>query len=509
MGGLLCIVTEPTASEQLQPATCGSPLTFPSMQRKFLSNLAFLLLVNLLIKPIWVFGIDRTVQNEVGAASYGLYFAVFNFSFLFSMVLDFGINNFNNRAIARHEGLLQQLLPNIFITKWLFSLLYVVITITTALVLDFSHTQVHLLWFLVINQILVSFVLYFRTNISALHLFRLDAILSVLDKVLMIVIIGILLWGNLTTQPFRIEWLVYGQTLAYAITALVAFVLVNLKARGVTWSWNAAVFRRIIRLSWPFALVGLLMSIYNRIDAVMIERMIPNGKEEAGIYAASYRILDFFNMIGFAFATILLPMYARMLKRKIPVSRLVGVAARTILSISVPVVCGCVFYRHEIMTLLYTDANVYWSDIFGLLTITFAGVSLTYVFGTLLTANGNLREMNLMAVGTVVLNITLNALLIPKYHALGATIATVVTQFIAAGVQIAICQSLFRFRVRGAMLLRTAFFAVVCVGVFVGMMPLPVPWLMRLSIGGLLCIGSALILRVVDVREMRGELTKN
>ncbi|MFT5859245.1 MAG: hypothetical protein ACI865_001345, partial [Flavobacteriaceae bacterium] len=36
------------------------------MQRKFLSGLALMLFLNLLIKPIAIFGIDAKIQNTVG-----------------------------------------------------------------------------------------------------------------------------------------------------------------------------------------------------------------------------------------------------------------------------------------------------------------------------------------------------------------------------------------------------------------------------------------------------------
>ena len=72
------------------------------MQRKFITNLALLLFLNFLIKPFWLFGIDRTVQNSVLAEDYGIYFTLFNFSMLFNILLDVGITNFNNKNIAQH-----------------------------------------------------------------------------------------------------------------------------------------------------------------------------------------------------------------------------------------------------------------------------------------------------------------------------------------------------------------------------------------------------------------------
>ena len=71
------------------------------MRKNFITNISFLLLLNLLIKPFWILGIDRGVQNALGPEVYGVYFALFNFSYVFQVILDFGINNYNNRLIAR------------------------------------------------------------------------------------------------------------------------------------------------------------------------------------------------------------------------------------------------------------------------------------------------------------------------------------------------------------------------------------------------------------------------
>ena len=92
------------------------------MQKKdFVFNVGLLIFLNLLIKPFWILGIDVGVQNSVGASQYGLYFAVFNFTFLFNMILDMGITNFNNRNIARHNQLLQNIFPdfNVKVIAWL------------------------------------------------------------------------------------------------------------------------------------------------------------------------------------------------------------------------------------------------------------------------------------------------------------------------------------------------------------------------------------------------------
>ena len=107
-------------------------------QQNFVFNICFLIFLNLLIKPFWILGIDVGVQNAVGAANYGLYFAVFNFTYLFNMLLDMGITNFNNRNIARHSQLLSKHLSGIITLKMLLGVVYLGVTFGVAAIIGYG-----------------------------------------------------------------------------------------------------------------------------------------------------------------------------------------------------------------------------------------------------------------------------------------------------------------------------------------------------------------------------------
>ena len=136
-------------------------------QAKFLSNAAFLIFVNLIVKPFWIFAIDRKVQNTVGEAQYGEYFALFNYTFLFYVLLDFGINNFNSRAIAQNRNVLNEYLPNMLIVKSGLAIVYLALCFFFA---QFQNFPTSWLLLMCINQILISFILYFRSNLQGLSL---------------------------------------------------------------------------------------------------------------------------------------------------------------------------------------------------------------------------------------------------------------------------------------------------------------------------------------------------
>ena len=103
------------------------------MKKFFVTNLFFLLALNILIKSFWILGIDRSVQNAVSAQDYGVYYALFNFTYLFNIILDFGIVNYNNRMIARHTNLLSKYFARIIPLKIILSLIYTVIVIVCGL----------------------------------------------------------------------------------------------------------------------------------------------------------------------------------------------------------------------------------------------------------------------------------------------------------------------------------------------------------------------------------------
>ncbi len=484
------------------------------MQGKFVKNLTLLLVLNLLIKPFWILGIDRSVQNTVGAEEYGFYFAVFNFSFLFNILLDFGITNFNNKNIAQNNHLLTKYLSNLLVLKLLLFIVYVIITFAGAFFIQYSSEQIRLLYFLAINQFLISLILYLRSNLGGLHLFRTDSIISVLDRTLMIVICAVLLWGNVV-QEFKIEYYIYAQTAGYVLTLGITFFLVlqHTQRKLLRLQWNYPFLIAIIRKSFPFAILVLLMTFYNRIDSVMLERLLPEGARFSGIYASAYRLLDATNMIAYLFAVLLLPIFARMIKQKDNIEHLVKLAFTLIITPAIIIASGAFFYSGEIMELLYPmhpgetmlDFQLRMDEssrVFGILMTCFLAISTTYIFGTLLTANGSLWYLNTIALSGMVLNIVLNFVLIPIHQATGSAFASLMTQMLVAVIQVIVVKRLFRIKTNYFLLGRLLLFTVATIAINLLLTFSPLSWIYNIVLMGVLCSGVALGTRMISLRHI-------
>ncbi|MBP7506665.1 MAG: polysaccharide biosynthesis C-terminal domain-containing protein [Prolixibacteraceae bacterium] len=453
------------------------------MKRKFFTNLILLLTINVLVKPFWLFGIDRTVQVVTGDA-YGLYYSLLALSLTLNILLDLGITNYNNRNIARYNHLLPKHLGNILGIKFILGILYSVICIATGFIIGYDKVQLHLLLFLIFNQFLLQMILYLRSNLSALHLFTTDSLVSVLDRVFMIIISGLLLFTNISGGVFKIEWFVYIQTISYVLAAVIIFFIVLKKAGKIKISFNLNFSIIFLKKTFPYAILILLMAFYNRFDTVLIERLLPGneGDHQVSLYAHGFRLLDAVSMFGVLFAGMLLPIFSRMIKTKQKVGEMVMFSFSLLIFISLSLSVASFFYRNEIMGWLYKDYIIESAPIFATLMFGFIPISTTYIFGTLLTANGSIRELNIMAAIGMTINITLNLILIPTYHAQGAAIVSLFTQFLTAIAQVIIAVRIFKFKIKWPFLLKLLAFSacLVVLGIACRYIPNPIIGLLTL-----------------------------
>ena len=419
------------------------------MKKTFLSNLVLIIFLNIIVKPFYILGIDAEIINRVGEVEYGIYFSLINLSFIFNIFLDMGLNNFNVKNIAQHSFLLKKYFSKIIPLKILLGIFYFLIVSAVGYYLDYNF---NLLFFILFNQFLAVFLLYLRSNLAGLHLFFKDSIVSVIDRFLLIVFCSFLLWGNIMTETFKISWFIYAQTLSYLIAVIVCLCFLLLSTGRLKVNLDLYFSYVILKKSFPYALLIFLMTIYYRVDVIMLEVIM--GPSEAGVYAGSFRFFEASNMISYLFAVLLLPIFSKLLKNKKSVSEIVFIAFKIILTFSIILCVISIFYNEELIKLRYGNGQFINVDsyleksfyIFPILMLCFLFISCTYIFGTLLTANGNLYSLNLIAFFGMLFNILLNYFLISKNGAIGASLASFCTQFLTAIAQIILCVKIFELK---------------------------------------------------------------
>lgn len=434
------------------------------MRREFLINVIFLFAVNLLIKPFYIFGIDRTVQNEVGPENFGMYWALFNFVYLFQVLNDLGIQNFTNTYISQNRHRAQKYLGHIGALKIVASVAFIGVVILASFVFGYQDEWSNYLWILVINQVLVSIIFFLRGNLAGMGFYRWDSFMSVLDKALMIVICGSLFWV-VQDYPFTIITFVYAQLASLAVSCLLLIVVNLIKTDGLRLNWHVPTMLIMLRKSAPFALTFILTVIYTRVDSVMIERLLDEGALESGVYVSGFRLLEASNMLIYLFIGLLLPMLAYLHNNRKEGQALFWMGFKIVFVVSIVIGIILSLYALPVMDLLYENATPYWSKVAAFLMLGFIGMALAHIAGAALLANGMVGQCNWVYGSGMLLNIILNSILIPQHHALGAAIATLFTQFAVALMSMLLIWYRLKFTIKGTTVTTLIGYGVVVTGI--------------------------------------------
>jgi len=197
------------------------------------------------------------------------------------------------------------------------------------------------------------------------------------------------------------------------------------------WFFDKKLARSLLKDSWPLILSGLVISIYMRVDQIMIKEMI--SVEAVGQYAAAVRISEAWYFIPMVIASSLFPAIINAKKQSealyyARLQKLYDLMVWMAIAIALPMT----FLSDWVVNLLYGEQYNQAGSV--LMIHIWAGV---FVFLGVASGKWFISEnLQMLAFWRtfygMVVNVALNFLLIPKYGIQGAAISTLIGQIFAA-----------------------------------------------------------------------------
>jgi O-antigen/teichoic acid export membrane protein len=198
-----------------------------------------------------------------------------------------------------------------------------------------------------------------------------------------------------------------------------------------SWQFQKEVAVQLLKDSWPLILSGLVISIYMRIDQVMIKEMLDS--DAVGQYSAAVRLSEVWYFIPMAIASSLFPAIINAKKQSEALyyerlQKLYDMMAWMAIAIALPMTFLSDWIIHLLYGEAYADAGKVlmihiWAGVF-----VFLGVASSKWFVT-----ENLQKYSFYrTLAGAVINIALNYILIPIYSIYGAAFATLISQAIAS-----------------------------------------------------------------------------
>ena len=347
------------------------------------------------------------------------------FAALFAAVGTLGLDSFIIREIIQHPDKRDEILGTSLVMRLAANAVLIPLAILTYLAfrqLSTNETEVSLallIAFCSSAALFKSFNIidsYFQSQVASKYVVHVQNVCLVLSTGVKIALIY-----NHAPVLYFAGALVFDS----AILALgLLFIYKRKQLHLHTWTFNWVRAKSLIQQSWPLILTAVMISIYMKIDQVMLKSA---GSKIVGIYSAAARISESWYFIPVAIVTSVFP--AIIHARKTDIERYhkrLQNLYDLLVAISLPVAILVSIFANQIIHILY--GNPYqgagillsihiWSGIF---------VFLGSASSQFLLAEGfTLISFSRTAFGALV-NVVLNLWLIPIYGALGASIATLI-----------------------------------------------------------------------------------
>jgi len=284
---------------------------------------------------------------------------------------------------------------------------------------------------------------YFQSQVASKYVVKVQNICVVLSAVVKILLV-----------VFKMPLIYFAASLTFDSLALAAGLIYMYHKRGFslfTWTFSSKRAISLLKQSFPLILSAVMVSIYMKIDQVMLKSV---GSVEVGIYSAAAKISEAWFFIPVAIVTSVFP--ALIHARKTDMGRYMKRLRNLydlLVFISLPVAVVITFLAPFIIQFLYGDtyngagqmlAIHIWSGLFVFL----GSASSQY----LLAEGYTMISFQRTAMGAVI-NILLNLWLIPKYGGVGASIATLIACAVSAFYLLLIPKT----REQGIMMLKSLF----------------------------------------------------
>ncbi len=366
------------------------------------------------------------IARYLGPAKYGLLSYAQSFVALFAAIASLGLDAIVVRELVKNESKREVLLGTSFGLKLLGSfLVYAFLSIAVQFTKNDAFTNL-LIFIIASGLIFQSFNvidLYFQSKVLSKFVVWANSLSFFLSSVAKIILI-------IVKAP-----LISFASVAILDSFMTALGYIYIYRKYETssirgWKFNVEVAKMLLKDSWPLVFSGVVVSIYMRIDQVMIKNMLNNTA--VGEYAAAVRLSEAWYFVPTVICNSLFPAIVIAKKENCSLyynrlQKLYNLMVLISLSIVIPITLG----SNLIIKFLYGNAyrnaasvlTIHiWTGIF-----VFLGVAYSK---WIINENYTRKNLYRTTMGAFS-NIFFNVLLIKIYGIIGAAIATLISQIVA------------------------------------------------------------------------------
>ncbi len=366
------------------------------------------------------------VARYLGPDQFGLLSYAQSFVFLFVAISTLGLDGIVVRELVKDETRRNVLVGTAFGLKFM-GALAILPVLGMAIQFTGNDSFTNLLIFIIasatIFQSFNAIDLYFQSKVLSKYVALANTISLGLSSVIKITLI-------LTEAPLIAFAIVIAFDALVLAIGLVWFYLRSRQGSLKSWQFDLPTAKSLLKDSWPLILSGLVISIYMKVDQVMIKEMM--NSNAVGQYAAAVRLSEAWYFIPMALGNSLFPALVNAKKNNAELYRqrlqnfyTLRVWRAVLVALPVTLVSD------QLILLLYGPEYEQAGSV--LMVHVWAGifVFLGVAYGKFLAAENLTKKAFYRTLLGAVINVALNLVFIAEFGIVGAAMATFIGQFSA------------------------------------------------------------------------------
>jgi len=375
----------------------------------------------LILQKVISFTYFTLIARALGPEDLGKYYFAISFAAIFSILTDLGQTNLLTREIAKAKREANNLFGAVLGVKLPLAAATALIIIALANFLGYSELTRALIYFSTICIVLDSFTATFFSVSRGFHNLKYESLAAVVFQ-LIVLSFGL----SVIKLNLGLVWLIGSLVLAsifnfsYSLTIVAKTWKLSLKP---IFDWRLV--KLVLRLSLPFGIYAIFQKVYSYFDTVLLATLA--GDYYVGIYQISFKIVNAIQFLPLAFVASLYPaMSAYWLDNRQQLAITFERAMNYLIIISLPISGGVIMLADKIILIFksgYGEAILPLQLSIAALLFMFTA----YPVGSLLNACDK-QKLNTVIMGlTVLASVILNLILIPKFQAVGASLAVLLS----------------------------------------------------------------------------------
>ena len=393
--------------------------------RKYFANTSWLMGERILRMGVSLF-VGIYVARYLGPERYGLLSYANSFVGIFLALATLGLDDVVVRELVKTPEQREKILGTSFLLKLIGTLLMWV-AIFAAVPFTENDLQTNILIIIIafgaVFQAFNVIDLNFQAKVKSKHVVHaqfVQLIISSIVKIILVVNDAPLIWFA-SVYSLDVIVLAMGLVFAYLYNGENIF----------SWKWSFETSKYLLHDSWPLILAGVVVSVYMKIDQVMIKEML--GAKEVGLYAAAVKLSEAWYFLPMAIASSLFPaiINAKVYQKEVYYQRLqklydlmVWIAIAIALPISI--------LSSWIIELLYGNEYLESSSVLNIHIWSGIFIFLGVASSKYLIAENYIKKTFYRTFVGALLNIIMNYYLIGTMGIKGAAISTFASHFFAA-----------------------------------------------------------------------------